>query len=140
MKTFISDRPLDHAAQGIHHGGERLIDIQNDVTMAFRSILFDQNFQPNEYPEAPDCLVDLNLDQFIEFITAEKKEYNLKPFFYLPLHDPETIYYRQDVFRDLENPSLFVCIKTFSEKMQTLRRYLALSEKLDFNYHEKGWF
>ncbi len=108
--------------------------------MTFKSILFDQEYPMNEPSEAPDCLGDLNLDQVIDYITAEKKEYNLKPFYYTPLHDPENIYYRQEVMRDLENPSLITCIDTFTEKMATMRRYLSLSEKLDFNYHKKGWF
>lgn len=108
--------------------------------MTFRSILFNQNHLSKDLPDAPACLTDLNLDQVIDHITAEKKEYNLKPFFYTPLHDPETIYYRQEVMRDLENPSLFTCINTFSEKMATMRRYLGLWEKLDFTYHKNGWF
>lgn len=90
--------------------------------------------------EAPAFFGDLNLDQVIDAITAGKKEYNLKPFFYTPLRDAETIYYRHEVMRDMEDPKLMATIKTFAEKMTIVRRYLGLVEKLEFNYHKKGWF
>jgi len=103
-------------------------------------MLFDQEYLHEGSPEAPPCLSDLNLDQVIDFITADKTEYNLNPYLYTPLRDPETIYYRQEIMRDLENLTLLACIKTFSEGSATMRRYLRLWEKLDFNYHKKGWF
>jgi len=90
--------------------------------------------------EAPAFFGDLNLDQIIDAITAGKNEYNLKPFFYTPLHDAETIYFRHEVMRDMEDPKLMAYIKAFAEKMIIGRRYLELVEKLDFNYHKKGWF
>jgi len=82
----------------------------------------------------------LNLDQVIDAITARRQEYNLKPFFYSPPHDVETIRYRQEVMQDLEDATLMASIKAFAEKMTIVRRYLALVERLDFDYHKKGWF
>lgn len=90
--------------------------------------------------EQPACFGDLNLDQVIKAITLDKQEYNLKPFFYTPLHDVETILYRQEVMQDLEDEILFGQIKTFASRMSAMRRYLGQIDKLDYRYHREGWF
>lgn len=110
--------------------------------MAFQSVLFnhidDHVKQENINP--PGFFVDLNLDQVIDAITGRKQDYNLKPFFYSPLRDIETVEYRQEVFRDLENERMFNSIKVFAEKMVLVRRYLSMIEKLYYKYHQDGWF
>jgi len=108
--------------------------------MTFHSILWDSAGVPPETNKQPAYFGDLNLDQVIEAITARKQEYNLKPFFYRPLRDVETIRYRQEVMQDLEDAPLMASIEAYAEKMTIVRRYLALVEKLDFDYHKKGWF
>lgn len=108
--------------------------------MTFRSILFDQDDMRDEPREQPPFFPDLNLDQIVEAITAPKREYDLKPFFLTPLRNIDIIAYRQEVMRDLENEPLMACLKAFAESMSTVRRYLAMMEKLDFPYHKKGWF
>lgn len=69
-----------------------------------------------KYPmssQGPIFFEDLNLGQVIDAITEQKQEYDLKPFFYLPLHDIEVIRYRQEIFRDLENANTLNAIKDF---------------------------
>ena len=108
--------------------------------MPFPSILFDKNQIQKETADPPAFFADLNLDQVIDAITARKQEYNLKPFFYTPLRDAETIRYRHEVMQDMEDETLMAHIEAFAEKMIIVRRYLALVEKLEFNYHKQGWF
>jgi DNA mismatch repair protein MutS len=110
--------------------------------MTFSSILFEKmvDNSTNETLEPPDFLIDLNLDQVISAITAGKQEYNLKPFFYSPLHDVDAIKYRQEVAQDLENERLLEKIKSFAQKMIVMRRYLAMINKLYYKYHQEGWF
>src|SRR3990172_2577069 len=110
--------------------------------MTFHSILSKnaKDRTKTDAIEAPAFFVDLNLDQIVDSITARKQEYDLKPFFYTPLRDVETIRYRHEVMRDMENATLMAYIKAFAERMTIVRRYLAMVEKLDFNYHKKGWF
>jgi len=108
--------------------------------MTFRSILSNRLGAQQEMAEQPTFFGDLNLDQVTDAITAHSQEYNLKPFFYTPLRDAETIQYRQEVMRDLEDATLMASVKVFAENMATVRRYLALVERLDFDYHKKGWF
>ncbi len=108
--------------------------------MIFHSILFDKDKIQKETMEQPIFFTDLNLDQVIDAVVARKEEYNLKPFFYTPLRDTGTISYRHEVMRDLEQDALMAHINAFAEKMIVVRRYLRLTEKLDFKYHEEGWF
>ena len=107
--------------------------------MTFHSILSEKNIQ-KETAEQPVFFTDLNLDQVINEIAGRRKDYNLSPFFYTPLRDAETIDYRHEVMRDMENKTLAAHINAFSEKMILVRRYLAMPEKLTFIYHKKGWF
>jgi DNA mismatch repair protein MutS len=110
--------------------------------MTFHSILSSnaEDGKKADTIEAPAFFGDLNLDQIIDAITANKKEYNLKPFFYAPLSDVGAIRYRQEVMRDMQDAKLMAYIKAFAEKMIVVRRYLALVEKVDYSRYKKGWF
>ncbi len=108
--------------------------------MPFHSILFEKETVLQETNQPPACLGDLNLDQVIDAVTAKKEEYDLKPFFYAPLADAEIIRYRQEIGRDLQNPAWMAQVKAFAEQMASARRSLKLSEKLDYEYHKKGWY
>ena len=107
--------------------------------MMFHSILFDKGNIQKETAEQPAFFTDLNLDQVIDAITMHKEEYNLKPFFHNHLRDTETIYYRHEVMKDLEDRKLTTHINAFAEKLIVVRRYLRMVEKLDFHYHKEGW-
>ena len=110
--------------------------------MTFHSILFEktEDSSKKETSEAPDFFIDLNLDQIIDAITGGRKEYNLKPFFYIPLNDIDAINYRHEIFQDLENKTLLETIRSFAKKMHTMRIHLSLVNKLYYKYHKAGWF
>jgi len=107
----------------------------------FRSILFDMTADDGkrETHEQPEFFRDLNLDQIIEAITIGRQEYNLKPFFHTPLHSVDAIYYRQETMKDLENKYLFESIKSFSEKMRSMRLRLPKAEKHYYKYQKERW-
>ncbi len=107
--------------------------------MSFLSILGERDHLQLETANQPDFFPDLNLDEIVDNITKPKQEYNLKPFFWTPLGNVEAILYRQEVMRDLENQTVMNHIKTFSAKMSSVRRYLEMANKLDYDYHRKGW-
>ena len=111
-------------------------------TMTFNSILFarSEDRREEETLAAPDCFPDLNLDQIVDTITADKQDYRLTPFFYTPLHDIDAVLYRHEVIRDLENSVLFEHIQSFARKMRTMREYLALADKLYYKYQKERWF
>jgi DNA mismatch repair protein MutS len=105
------------------------------------SILFDRLAAGGEVrEEPPEFFTDLNLDQIVEAIVAGRAEYNLKPFFYTPLNCIETIEYRQEIFRDLENPALAGLIRSFAREMREMRNHLAQAEKLYYAREKQAWF
>jgi DNA mismatch repair protein MutS len=110
--------------------------------MTFHSILSvgTHDSSSKETARAPEFFVDLNLNQIIDALTASKDEYNLKPFFYTSLHDIHTNYYRQTIFRDLENTLLFNYITSFASKMRSAREHLAQAAKLNHRYQKCSWF
>ena len=110
--------------------------------MIFHSMLhkLPENAVAAETLDAPDFFADLNLDQVVDTITAGRQEYNLKPFFYAPLHDTDAVRYRYEIMADLENEALFQHIKSFAQKMRSMREHLAQSEKLYYKLQKQSWF
>ena len=120
-----------------------LSDSQNwDESVPFHSILFDKAEVGSEIDgrEAPEFFRDLNLDQVIASITAGHDEYNLKPFFWTLLNHVETVRYRYDILRDLENQELLRYIQSFAQEMRTMRGHLAQADKLYYKYQKQSWF
>jgi DNA mismatch repair ATPase MutS len=114
---------------------------QGVFPMNFHSILFkNEDSITEEKLEAPVFFVDLNLDQIIDAITIGKQEYNLKPFFYSSLNDIDAIEYRHEIMQDLEDKALFENIKSFAQKMRTMREHLAQADKLHYKYQKESWF
>jgi DNA mismatch repair ATPase MutS len=110
--------------------------------MSFKSILFEEPTECRLALKAvqPHFFIDLNLDQIIDSITAGWQEYDLKPFFYFKPKDITSIYYRHEVFQDLENPVLNNYVKEFAEKMHEMREYLNLIEKFYYKQQKEIWF
>jgi DNA mismatch repair protein MutS len=110
--------------------------------VTFHSILFERPEHQSDADgrEAPACFADLHLDQVVESITASRKDYDLKPFFYAPLPDVGAVNYRQEVFRDLEGEAAWACVRSFAEKMRSMRQHLAQADKLYYKYQKESWF
>ncbi len=108
--------------------------------MTFHSMLYEKGNTRQETHETPSFFADLNLGQVIDAITTGREDYDLKPFFFAPLDDIDTIHYRHEIMQNLEDAVLLERIKAFAQKMIVVRRYLALVEKLDFEHHKEGWF
>jgi DNA mismatch repair protein MutS len=111
-----------------------------NASMRFHSILFPDDSHGVDGPQTPDCLSDLNLDQVLESVTAGREEYDLKPFFYIPLRDVAAVRYRQDISRDLEKSGVLKSIGAFAEEMRTMRKHLAAVEQLRYRYQKESWF
>jgi DNA mismatch repair protein MutS len=110
--------------------------------MIFHSILFRKPTDrvPDEQLAAPDFFGDLNLDQIIAAITAGKEEYNLTPFFHMPLYDIDAVAFRHEIMQDLEDASLFDNIKAFAQSMRAVREHLAQIEKRYYQHQKERWF
>ncbi len=105
------------------------------------SVLFDGPHHVDAKVIAnPACFSDLNLDQFIGAVTARREEYDLEPVFSSPLRDPGTVRYRQAVLRDLGNPELSACVRSFGEQMRRVRGQLSSVRKIEHRYYREGRF
>jgi DNA mismatch repair protein MutS len=110
--------------------------------MPFHSILFatpEDDVTPAPV-DAPGFFGDLNLDQVVEAVTFYKRDYHLKPFFYMPLKSINAITYRHEVMQDLENEPLFDAIERFARHMHFMREHLTQVDALDYRYQKDSWF
>jgi DNA mismatch repair protein MutS len=115
--------------------GRSHLDSDIDL-MPFRSILFahaDVNADIDSQ-EAPEFFKDLNLDQVVEAITEDWKDYNLALFFYSRLNDLDAIAYRQEIMRDLEDSRLMKAVNSFSGQMRAMRERLKQAKDLYYKY------
>jgi DNA mismatch repair protein MutS len=108
----------------------------------FESILFERpgGGAGGDGLEEPDFFVDLNLDQVLESMVAGREHYELKPFFYAPLHEVAAVRYRHEVLRDLEKTEVLESITKFAGTMGRMREHLEQVEKLHYQLQKQAWF
>jgi DNA mismatch repair protein MutS len=105
----------------------------------FSSILFDHTASRAERDD-PSMFRDLNLDQVFTAVTSGRDEYDLMPFFRAPLRDVQSVEYRHQVQRDLEQQPLAKAVADFIIQMREMRGHLALSRKLRARYQRERWY
>lgn len=107
----------------------------------FRSVLYPDGGDPpgDEAREEPGCFHDLNLGRVVDSITAGRQEYDLVPFFHLPLRSHEAIAYRQEVMLDMERRALRQAVQTFAERMRTLRRRREAASRSSYPLERQRW-
>lgn len=110
--------------------------------MDFQSILFNHSeYRLDKNATAdPACFVDLNLNQIVDSLVKGKEEYNLRPYLQNPLHDVDTIVFRQKVMTDLENPKAFRYVQAFAESMRSLRNQMSFIDRQEYKYHKERLF
>ena len=111
--------------------------------LSFGSIVFqnpDDIGGGGESLHPPFFFNDLNLGRIVDAVTADRDEYSLKPLFYTRLKSVAAIMYRQEIMHDLENPVLFISIKSFSTQMRSMRLYLAAAQNRHYKYQKEGCF
>jgi DNA mismatch repair protein MutS len=83
---------------------------------------------------------DLNLDQIVAAIAGDREERDLiTTVLFGHLHDADAVRYRQEVFRDLDNPALFDEIQRFADRMSEVRAHMRQLAKMQYRYHREGW-
>ena len=88
----------------------------------------------------PAFFTDLNLDQITDAVTVGRREYDLRPFLHTPLHHPEAVRYRHEVFRDLEQGQVLGAVRRFAEQIRDMRAHLEQAGKLRGKYQIEWWF
>ncbi len=113
-----------------------------DLRVRFHSILFErpEDAVGADQSQEPPFFADLNLDQVLESMTAGRDEYQLKKFFYVPLHDTAAVRYRHDVLRDLEREPVLAAVQAFAGHMREMREHLTQARKLHYRYQQERWF
>jgi hypothetical protein len=109
--------------------------------MTFFSILFETPEEriKGHAASAPPYFADLRLDEIVGAITAGKEEYELTPFFHIPLHSINAITYRQEIMRDLESPAVLSHIISFANSMRAMREHLAHAEQAYYKFQKERW-
>lgn len=109
---------------------------------AFGSILFPPGLEwlQADHADAPDSFVDLNLDQVVAAVVAERDEAVLRPFFHSPYRNEEIVRYRQSVFSDMERPELFRLFPLFTDAMRGVRANLSYADKIPYRSHRHTVF
>jgi hypothetical protein len=112
----------------------------SEAAPRFVSILGGDEPAPPADSAEPACFRDLNLDQVVAEIVRNRGEYELEPFFRTPLHDPSTVHFRHDVFRDLQTGDLRTRLEQFAQEMHQTRSFLNLGQEQRFRYEKERWF
>ena len=110
---------------------------------AFGSLLAPQEPEWPEVQERPDpaAVSDLHLDQIVDAVAGDREERELiTALLYQQVQDEVTIRYRQDVFRDLENPGLLGAAALFAEQMRQVRVHLGQLPRMQSARQREGWF
>lgn len=88
----------------------------------------------------PSYFADLNLDQIVQAITAGRAEYNLAPYFHLPLNSVAAIEYRQAVAQDIDQDALRRILESFAAELRSVRKHLSQGAQLRHPYQRQRWF
>ncbi|MEO6881253.1 MAG: DNA mismatch repair protein MutS [Mycobacteriaceae bacterium] len=79
-------------------------------------MLYPDGRRPADQPlQEPVFFRDLNLDQVVTAITADKAEYQLTALYWSPLLELDTVGYRQEVFTDLERADVGALVRGFAQ-------------------------
>jgi len=98
----------------------------------FESILFPPGAAPGAAaPADPDALRDLNLDQVFAAAAAESKDHDVGEYFRASLADLDSVTYRQEVARDLEQAAAMQAVRDFGEGMRRMRALTSLVADLE---------
>ena len=83
---------------------------------------------------------DLNLDQIVTAVVADREEHDLiTGVLYTRLRDEDAVRYRQEVFRDLANPALLDEVTRFADRMSEVRAHLRQLGGMRYRYQPEGW-
>jgi DNA mismatch repair protein MutS len=117
--------------------------VEQPHTPHFGSLLFEGSKDHHEpiTSKEPEYFSDLHLDQIVESIVGGREEQDfLRSLSYTPLHDVDTVHYRHEIFRDLQDRALFERMKAFTESLRQVRLHLTQLEKMSYRYQREGWF
>ncbi|WP_067472496.1 MutS-related protein [Actinomadura hibisca] len=110
--------------------------------MAVRSILFGTTEPPGQPADGaePEYFQDLNLDQIVQETSQAGGVPGLSSYFHHRLREPELIAFRQQVFRELEDPAVHEVAVRFTVLMDRTRRRLDALDRRKHPPQASRWF
>lgn len=109
------------------------------IFVVLKSILWPDGENVKIAAGDPDFFKDLNISNIVDGIISGNDDYNLRPIFRTIPKSVDTVIYRQEIFKDLQNPEVLEILKNFSASMRTVYRRLSGIENLN-EYQKQGWF
>jgi hypothetical protein len=108
----------------------------------FNSLLFNASVgETAAEQEDRSFASDLNIDQVVAAIAGVGEERDLiTSLFYRHLDDVDSVRYRQEVFRDLEDQACIEPMRHFANLMREVRDHLVHVTKMRYHYQQEGWF
>ncbi len=83
---------------------------------------------------------DLNLDQIVAAVAGDREERDLVTrVLYTRLRAADAVRYRQEVFRDLEEPALLDEVQRFTDRIGEVRAHLRQLDQMRYRYQQEGW-
>ncbi len=83
---------------------------------------------------------DLNLDQIVAAVAGDREEHDLiATVLFSPLHDAGAVRYRQEVFRDLEDPGLAGAVRRFAGQLSEVQAHLRQLSEMRYRHQREGW-
>ncbi|MGH3255695.1 MAG: MutS-related protein [Streptosporangiaceae bacterium] len=115
----------------------------SEVGGQFPSLLFQEPPSAGDAgePDADSSFArDLNLDQVVAAIAGDREERDsITRVLFGQLREADAVRYRQEVFRDMEDPALFDEVQRFAGLMQEVRAHLRQLAKMPYRYQVEGW-
>ena len=110
--------------------------------MSFPSVLYSQHSDrpiPGRSSK-PSIFADLGLDQIVAAILKGKEEYELEQYFHQPLVSVDAIVYRQAALQDVERRGMLAKLRTFAQRMRSMRERLLQVDKRHDLIQRQRWF
>jgi DNA mismatch repair protein MutS len=106
------------------------------------SLLFDESTgKVVEAREDRSSASDLNFDQIVRTVSGAREEHDfIATLLYQQLDDVDTVQYRHEIFRDLEDQSLLARIEQFANCIGEVRSHLRQVTNMRYQYQREGWF
>jgi DNA mismatch repair protein MutS len=109
----------------------------------FPSLLFEKAPGAGEDPEEDtdrSFARDLNLGQVVSAIAGDREQRDLiTRVLFSPLHDAGGVRYRQEVFRDLDDPALLDAAQDFVGGMSEVSAHLRQIADMPYRHQREGW-
>jgi DNA mismatch repair protein MutS len=105
----------------------------------FQSVLFPAEAKSSVAPQGDRYIEDLHLDEVIDRVIAGREALDLGPFFREPLGDPDAVAYRQEVFRDLEQPPMLEAIRGFNTAMAGSAELRDRAGRVEYRHERERW-